>query len=143
MFLDNIINNNNKISNRSNYKYKGNLIQNIENIDHNFIYCDQDGCNYKCKRKNNLKRHKAVLHDIGVTWFHCDQYNCNYKVKQKSNLKKHKASKHDIGVTWFNCDQDGCNYKSKKKSNLKTHKRKIDHQNNLFQTNKKVKTEAS
>ena len=29
MFLDNIINYNNKISNRNNYNYKGNLIQNI------------------------------------------------------------------------------------------------------------------
>ena len=132
MFLDNIINNNNKISNRSNYNYKGNLIQNMENIDHNFLYCDQDGCNYKSKLKSNLKKHKANVHDIGVTWFYCDQDNCNYKCKRKSDLKQHKKNIHDIGVTWFHCDQDGCNYKCKQKGDLKKHKRRIDHQNNLF-----------
>jgi hypothetical protein len=50
---------------------------------------------------------------------------------------------HDIGVTWFYCDQDGCNYRCKRKSYLKRHKRRRDHQNNLFQTNKKIKKEDS
>ena len=96
MFLDNIINNNNKISNRNNYNYKGNFIQNIENIHHNFFYCDQYGCNYKCKVKGSIKIHKANIHDIGVTWFYCDQDNCSYKCKTKAHLKKHKENIHDI-----------------------------------------------
>ena len=85
--------------------------------------CDQEGCNYKTKKKGHLKRHKADKHDIGGTWHKCDQEGCDYKCKQASNLKMHKVSKHDIGVTkWHECDQEGCNYKCKEAGSLKQHK---------------------
>ena len=83
-------------------------------------HCDL--CDYKCKTKCNLKRHKASVHDIDVTWHYCDQPNCDKKFKQTGHLKDHKASVHDIDVTWHCCDQPDCDFKCKKKSNLKQHK---------------------
>ncbi|GMI08346.1 hypothetical protein TrVE_jg1921 [Triparma verrucosa] len=56
--------------------------------------CDQDGCDYKTKRKDDLRRHKANVHDIGVQWHFCDQ--CDYKAKEKGNLKVHKRNVHGI-----------------------------------------------
>ena len=78
-------------------------------------------CGHKSKQKSHLKRHKADVHEIGVTWYHCD--HCDYKCKQKSSLNSHKASVHEIGVTWYHCDH--CDFKSKKKSNLKRHKANV------------------
>ena len=84
--------------------------------------CDIEGCDYKSKHKSDLKRHKANVHDIGVTWHQCDIENCHYKCKQKCDLKRHKADVHDIDVTWHHCDIEDCDYKCKRKSNLKQHK---------------------
>ena len=83
--------------------------------------CDEPGCNYSCKIKGNLKKHKAYAHDKNVTWFYCNEPECNYKCKQKYDLKKHHANKHNKNVTWFYCDEPGCNYKCKEKGHLKTH----------------------
>ena len=54
-----------------------------------------DLCDFKFKKKGNLKQHKANVHDIGVVWHHCDL--CDYKCKMNSSLKRHKADVHDIG----------------------------------------------
>lgn len=87
--------------------------------------------------------------DIWDCW-HC--WHCDSKFNNISELKNHLSDKHDIGVlqtdddidvTWFYCDHDGCNYKCKYNSDLKKHKRRRAHENILFQTNKKIKTEAS
>ena len=51
--------------------------------------CDVDDCDYKCKHKSDLTRHKASIHNEGVVWFHCNVDNCDYKCKQTSHLKAH------------------------------------------------------
>ena len=54
--------------------------------------CNQPGCDYQTKRRRDLKRHKADVHDIGVNWHHCDQPGCDYRAKRKSDLKRHKKT---------------------------------------------------
>ena len=46
------------------------------------------------KQNFGLKRHKANIHEIGVTWYNCDL--CDYRSKEKSKLKRHKSHKHDL-----------------------------------------------
>ena len=81
-------------------------------------HCDL--CDHKTKNNWHLKEHKALKHNIGVTWYHCDQPNCDKKFKHKGTLKMHKANVHDIDVTWHHCDQ--CDYKCKQKGHIKQHK---------------------
>lgn len=66
--------------------------------------CNIEDCEYKCKKKSNLNRHKADVHDIGVTWHKCDIEDCDYKCKQKSHLKQHQADVHNIDVKWHKYD---------------------------------------
>ena len=89
------------------------------------LKCGIDCCKYESKQAGKIKRHKANIHDIGVTWHKCDQDGCNYKCKEASNLKQHKTYIHDIGIIWHKCDQDGCNFKCKAASHLKQHKASI------------------
>jgi len=84
--------------------------------------CGIDCCKYESNNVNNLKQHKANIHDIDVIWHVCDQEECDYKCKRADSLKQHKANVHDIDVTWYVCDQDGCDYKCKERSTLKKHK---------------------
>ncbi|GMI08339.1 hypothetical protein TrVE_jg1920 [Triparma verrucosa] len=57
--------------------------------------CDRPGCSYGTNHcKDDLRRHKANEHDIGVIWHHCGQVGCDYKAKEKGNLKVHKRNVH-------------------------------------------------
>ena len=87
--------------------------------------CEISGCKYKAKYPSFLKRHKAYIHNIGVTYHYCDVSGCKYKSKQKGTLKRHKANVHDIDVTYHHCDVSGCKYKFKQKGDLKRHKADI------------------
>jgi uncharacterized Zn-finger protein len=66
--------------------------------------CDQ--CEYKCRQKGNLTRHKLAQHTPAdeIKWFKCDE--CEYKAKLNSNLTRHKLAQHTpIDETlWFKCD---------------------------------------
>ena len=53
-----------------------------------FYKCDQPGFSYETKRANNLKRHKANIHNIGVTWHRCDQPGCSYEAKNTDSYPK-------------------------------------------------------
>ena len=50
------------------------VIKDDNNIDIKWFYCHKidQNCNYKCKNKFDVKRHKANIHNIGVTWHKCD-----------------------------------------------------------------------
>ena len=76
--------------------------------------CSCDQCDYKTKRKDNLKKHIDSVH--GDVRYSCDQ--CYYKATKRTHLKTHIDSVH--GDVWYSCDQ--CDYKSKCKCNLKRHK---------------------
>ena len=83
--------------------------------------CNQRGCKYRTKQKQHIKRHLALIHDIGVTWHTCRQEGCEYKAKDRNSIKRHLAHIHDIGVTWHTCPQEGCEYKAKRGGSIKLH----------------------
>jgi uncharacterized Zn-finger protein len=58
--------------------------------------CDIDGCTYTSLDNENLKSHKANIHDINVVWHLCSQ--CPHKTKSATSLKEHEASQHQIGI---------------------------------------------
>ena len=88
-----------------------------------YLLCNQ--CEYKTKDKPKLKRHKARIHDIDVTWYDCDVEGCQSKFKSAGEVKSHKAHKHNIDVTWHPCDVKGCQSKFKSVDILKKHKARI------------------
>ena len=56
--------------------------------------CGEDGCEYESKRKAGHKQHKAMIHDIDVTYYLCNADGCEFKAK---------AHIHDIDVTYYLC----------------------------------------
>jgi len=87
--------------------------------------CGVDDCEYKAKKASTLKQHKAMVHDLDVTFYLCGVGSCEYKAKKASALKKHKAAVHDIDVTFYVCGVDDCRYKTKQDSHLKRHKASV------------------
>ena len=86
---------------------------NVHDIDLRFWHsCDM--CERKFKEANNLKRHRANVHDIDVRWHSCDM--CEQTFKYAGHLKRHRAFVHDIDVRWHSCDM--CERKFKSVSNL-------------------------
>lgn len=51
--------------------------------------CTHPKCKYIAKRRGDLKRHLADIHDEGVIWYTCTRGNCDYATKRKGNLKRH------------------------------------------------------
>jgi hypothetical protein len=92
-----------------------------DEIDERPYSCNQRGCEYKAKRKREIKQHLACIHDIGVTWHTCPQEGCEHKTKMRAHIKQHLAHIHNIGVTWHTCPQEGCEHKSKMREKVKTH----------------------
>jgi hypothetical protein len=67
--------------------------------------CGIGGCPYHTKKFNNVKRHRANVHNIGMIYHKCEVRGCSYKSKGTDDLKKHKAMIHDIGVVLYNCGE--------------------------------------
>ena len=110
---------------------------------------------YKGEVVGHIKRHKAGIHDIDVTYYLRNVEGCKYKVKHSSNLKPHEAyihgvshyqcnvdgcqfigkhpkalrihqaGIHGIDVTYYRCDFNGCEYEAKQSGNLKVHKKVV------------------
>ena len=74
-------------------------------------------CDYKSTRKEHLNTHVSTIH-LGISYL-CDQ--CGYKATQECHLKRHKDAKH--GLEQFYCNQ--CAYKTTLKSSLKNHVKSI------------------
>ena len=56
----------------------------------NYLFCNEDNCQYKTNRENSLKSHKENIHlKIKHT---CDE--CGHQATTLSNLHQHKQSKH-------------------------------------------------
>ena len=62
-----------------------------------------EDCEYKAKVPGHVKRHEAMVHDIGVTFYLCGVNGCEYKAKTAGNVKIHKAAVHDIDVIFYLC----------------------------------------
>ena len=54
------------------------------------VYYSCDRCDYKAKRKFNLKQHVESMHE-GI-YYSCEL--CDYKAKRKFNLKQHMRVQH-------------------------------------------------
>ena len=80
-----------KITKKTTNKWRRRIINTVR------YRCDEENCSKRCKRKYDLKTHKAYVHDIGVVWHYCDEENCSKRCKRLGNLKTHKAYVHDIG----------------------------------------------
>merc|ERR1712012_839231 len=72
-------------------------------------------CDYKCGKKDNLRKHIKAVHDRTCD-FNCSQ--CKYKSSRKSHLKTHIKAVHEKAKDHF-CPY--CDYKSARKDQIKTH----------------------
>ena len=94
------------------------------------FYCDQTDCTYQAKTYSHVKRHKANVHDIDVTYYYCSYIDnsgskCEFRGKQIVNVNSHKANVHLVGVIFHPCLFPNCKFKSKTSSNLKSHLKKM------------------
>ena len=89
------------------------------------LYCKEKGCEYSTKWHQALKKHKANIHEVGVTWHKCDEKHCIYVAKQPGDLKTHKGNVHEIDVTWYPCIVKDCEFRAKSSGNLKKHEAMI------------------
>ena len=55
-----------------------------------------NGCVSKAKQASDLKTHKAMVHDIDITYYICDFKGCDYKAKKASHLKRDRSNVHDV-----------------------------------------------
>ena len=84
----------------------------------------EPGCHYKSKTRNSLTNHRAVVHDIDVTWYPCTEDQCQFRSKTANELRKHKSNVHNIGkIQWLNCMEEGCTFKSKSQVTVDKHRR--------------------
>ena len=60
------------------------------------FYCGEGLCEYYSNRADSLKRHKANIHEIDVTYYLCGEDGCEYKAKDAGHVKSHKARIHGI-----------------------------------------------
>ena len=49
--------------------------------------CGEEGCEYESKWKHTLKKHKAMIHGIDVTYYLCNVDGCEYKAKEPVILR--------------------------------------------------------
>jgi len=114
------------------------------NIDVMWYYCPALLFEYRVKQKNDLKQHRANVHDIGTiarsttartrrsrratssstepacTASHpCTKPSLRLQGQVDGDITKHKANKHNIGVQWKQCPH--CVHKSKQNSHLNEH----------------------
>ncbi len=90
--------------------------------------CPFKDCNFKTISKNRietLRKHLALMHDVGVKWFFCEI--CGYRAKMFRYITKHKAKVHNIGRKWYQCNL--CKYKTDTKKTLESHRANIHHIN--------------
>ena len=73
----------------------------VEEESVRMLVCGEEGSEYESKWKSVVKRHKAGIHDIDVTYYLCNADGCEYKAKAAADLKRHKAAIHDIDVTYY------------------------------------------
>jgi len=95
---------------------------NVDETEETLKYFQCNRCDYKTKRRYEMKNHIAANH-FGVR-FKCDQ--CDYEGKRKDKLNAHKKRIHEGIKTvkkqsseTYPCDQ--CDYVSKRRYELKIH----------------------
>ena len=93
----------------------------IHSVDIVWHCCPELRCEYKAKRKDQIKTHRALAHTI-VTWHDCPELGCEYRAKQESGIKQHKAFIHNIDVVWHECPELGCEYRTKHKGSFDQHR---------------------
>lgn len=92
-----------------------------EETNYNF-YCDVDGCNYGCDRKDHMKQHKANKHNIDAKEFKCPEVGCNYTAGQKGHLNVHLNDTHKKGKMLY-CSYADCDYETPSNRAMTSHKK--------------------
>lgn len=90
---------------------------------------------YACTSDRDLKRHKACVHHIGVTWHICDKIltsgeKCGKKCKTKSNLDAHISIKHCESTFTYPCcfiypDGKKCSFTTQYPDTIPDHQARI------------------
>jgi hypothetical protein len=112
-------------------KRKSNLKKHRASIhNENVVWQYCKDCDFKAKQKSSLNEHRAAIHNKNVTWHYCKEKDCDYKAKQKGSIKIHRALIHNENVTWHKCED--CDYKAKRKGNLKQHRARIHNENVIW-----------
>ena len=79
-----------------------------------------DMCDFRCKQKGNLDRHKMQIH-INERPFKCNE--CDYASKTRSSLQQHIRGKHSNQS--FACEITGCQYRTNWPNVLKNHQKEF------------------
>ena len=86
-----------------------------------------DHCTMHCLTKQDLTRHLADKHEIGVVLYRCCEPGCTHKSKRKGNLKRHVKNRHGIPDVFVcdHVDEDDveCTKVCKTKADLEDHTR--------------------
>ncbi|WP_252176099.1 hypothetical protein [Endozoicomonas sp. 4G] len=96
--------------------------------------CDHEGCDYRTKRLDNLKRHKQIHLPADQRpkrpkrpkpkVHQCDHESCDYNTYHMGHLKQHKQTHLPANqrLRVHKCDHEGCNYSVGYSAHLKRHK---------------------
>ena len=87
--------------------------------------CGVGDCKHVGGTLRLLALHKAVKHDIDVTFYYCDWAGCDYKAKEKGYMRDHGRVRHGVNLNWVHCDVENCQFKAKKKDGVKRHQAKV------------------
>ena len=72
--------------------------------DNQIFSCPE--CDYKCKKKDNIKHHRKAIHGL-VEEHRCEQ--CKMKFEKFTELRRHREDVH-LGKTRLFCEVEGCNF---------------------------------
>ncbi len=101
----------------------------VTKVDASKHQCDYEGCDYRTKRLDSLKRHKqthlpADQRPRKPKVHQCDYEGCNYNTYHTGHLNEHKQTHLPANqrLKVHQCDYAGCNFSTNHASGLKKHK---------------------
>ncbi|XP_023318352.1 zinc finger protein 99-like [Trichogramma pretiosum] len=101
------------------------LRQHMMRHDGKNFKCDMPGCLTELRTKNELRRHKEIVHDVKGQKYYCN--DCSYVSKSKQYLITHWKNQHGPDAkekeARFTCNEPGCNFRTPLKTRLTRHAR--------------------
>uniref|UniRef100_A0ABD2WRW4 C2H2-type domain-containing protein n=1 Tax=Trichogramma kaykai TaxID=54128 RepID=A0ABD2WRW4_9HYME len=101
------------------------LRQHMMRHDGKNFKCDMPGCLTELRTKNELRRHREIVHDVKGQKYYCN--DCSYLSKSKQYLITHWKNQHGADAkekeARFTCNEPGCNFRTPLKTRLTRHVR--------------------